>query len=301
VSSVSLGFLGRPRIERDGTLVTVGRRKALALLAYLAVTARAHTRDTVATLLWPELSQSKARAGLRNALTSLRNALGEDCLETDRESVRLNTHSGFRIDVDEFRERLAQTRTHGHPPDTPCADCLSTLAEAADLYRDDFLAGFNLPDSPAFDEWQFFQREGLREDLARALESLANALCDGGDCEAALPYVRRWLALDPLHEPVHRFLMRLYARLGQRAAALRQYAECERVLKEELGVPLDGANAVCAATQPAGPAHALGGSRSAVGRPRRAVGRSHLPAADAGRSRWQRQDPFGAGDGGSGA
>jgi DNA-binding SARP family transcriptional activator/predicted ATPase len=237
VSSVSLCFLGRPRIERDGTPVTVGRRKALALLAYLAVTARAHTRDTVATLLWPELSQSKARAGLRNALTSLRNALGKDCLETDREFVRLSTHAGFRIDVEEFRGRLAQTRTHGHPPDAPCADCLSTLAEAVDLYRDDFLAGFNLPDSPTFDEWQFFQSEGLREDLARALESLANALCDDGDCEAALPYARRWLALDPLHEPVHRFLMHLYARSGQRAAALRQYAECERLLKEELGVP----------------------------------------------------------------
>jgi DNA-binding SARP family transcriptional activator len=31
-------------------------------------------------------------------------------------------------------------------------------------------------------------------------------------------------------------LMALYARSGQRAAALRQYEECERVLDEELGV-----------------------------------------------------------------
>jgi serine/threonine protein kinase len=31
--------------------------------------------------------------------------------------------------------------------------------------------------------------------------------------------------------------MELYARAGQRAAALHQYAECERILQEELGVP----------------------------------------------------------------
>ncbi|MBI4771759.1 MAG: AAA family ATPase, partial [Chloroflexi bacterium] len=43
-------------------------------------------------------------------------------------------------------------------------------------------------------------------------------------------------ALDPLHEPAHRHLMRLYAWSDQRAAALRQYRECVRVLDQELGV-----------------------------------------------------------------
>ncbi|MBN2390703.1 MAG: AAA family ATPase [Anaerolineae bacterium] len=55
--------------------------------------------------------------------------------------------------------------------------------------------------------------------------------------ESAIPYARRWLALDPLHEPVHRCLMQLYAQTGQRAAALHQYHECVRVLEAELGLP----------------------------------------------------------------
>jgi predicted ATPase len=45
------------------------------------------------------------------------------------------------------------------------------------------------------------------------------------------------VALDPLHEPAQQALMWAYAQAGQRAAALRQYEECTRVLEEELGLP----------------------------------------------------------------
>ena len=56
-----------------------------------------------------------------------------------------------------------------------------------------------------------------------------------GAWEAGIGYARRWLALDPLHEPARRALMRLYAFAGQQAAALRQYQEGVRLLEAELG------------------------------------------------------------------
>jgi tetratricopeptide (TPR) repeat protein len=108
--------------------------------------------------------------------------------------------------------------------------------EAVELYRDGFLAGFTLPDAPAFDEWQFFEGEGLRGQVSDALQRLARWYGDCAEYDDAISYARRWLALDPLHEPAQRELMALYARSGQRAAALRQYAECERMLDEELSV-----------------------------------------------------------------
>ncbi len=74
------------------------------------------------------------------------------------------------------------------------------------------LAGFTLQDSPAFDEWQFFQSQGLCADLASALEWLARAHGGQGEYQPAIAYARRWLALDPFHEPAHRCLMDLYAR-----------------------------------------------------------------------------------------
>ena len=83
------------------------------------------------------------------------------------------------------------------------------------LYREDFLTGFTLPDCLDFDEWQFFHTEGLRQELAVALERLVRGYSIQGAYEAAIPYALRWLALDPLHEPAHQHLMQLYAQAGQ--------------------------------------------------------------------------------------
>jgi DNA-binding SARP family transcriptional activator/tetratricopeptide (TPR) repeat protein len=239
VDQTEILLLGAPRIEHDGAPVEVDTRKATALVAYLAVTRRRHTRDAIAGLLWPEYNQTRARAALRRTLSSLSRARVQGWLEADRETIGLNPE-GIRVDVDRFQELLAGCRTHGHPETEVCPDCLSPLSEAVAIYRDDFMAGFGLRDSAAFDDWQFFQSEGLRRELAGALERLARGRGALGEWEPAVAHARRWLALDTLHEPAHRLLMHLYAWSDQRAAALRQYRECVRILGEELGVaPLE--------------------------------------------------------------
>jgi hypothetical protein len=189
-------FLGPPRVELDGEPVSISRHKALALLAYLAVTGRRHRRDALATLFSPEHDQSRARAELRRALAALRAALGEGWadgghpLDTDRESVALNPEADFWVDVQAFQEELAQVRAHGHARGETCPECLNALTEAADLYQDDFLAGFTLKDSPAFDDWQFFETQGLRDEMAWALERLARIHAESGEYEQAVGYAR---------------------------------------------------------------------------------------------------------------
>lgn len=247
MTRLTLRLFGPPSVEVDGQEARISRRKALALLAYLAVTGQSHTRDALATLLWPEQDQTRARNSLRSALVSLRRALGDDWLDADRESVGLRegvgpstgSGCGFWLDLAKFQGKLEECHTHGHAPEQACPACLPLLTEAAELYRGDFMAGFTLPDSPEFDEWQYYQSEGLRRELAGALERLANGHAAQGEYEAAIKHARRWVALDPLNEPAHRILMRLYAWSGQRAAALEQYSACERVLAEEMGVPPD--------------------------------------------------------------
>jgi DNA-binding SARP family transcriptional activator len=211
---LKLFLLGAPRVEYSDAPIEVDTRKAIALLVYLAVTRRVHSRDALAALLWPEHDQARARAVLRRTLSALNKALNGDYLNADRETIGLRTDvvvggqdQQIWIDADQFAEQLAACRTHDHLPTEVCPRCLAPLADAAALYRDDFMAGFSLRDSPNFDDWQFFQAESLRRDLASALERLVRGYSAQGDFEPAITYARRWLALDPLHEPAQRHLM----------------------------------------------------------------------------------------------
>ncbi len=241
MSRLALFLLGAPRIERDHLPINVDTRKATALIAYLALTRQRQSRDKLAALLWPDYDQAHARAALRRTLSTLNRATAGEWLNLEREQLSLHAGPDLWLDVDEFSRRLAVCRTHGHPASEVCPACVQPLAEAAALYRDDFLAGFSLRDSPDFDDWQFFQAESLRRDLAGALERLVYGYSALGKFDLAIATARRWLALDRLHEPAHRYLMQLYAWAGQRTAALHQYRECVQALEQELGVaPLEG-------------------------------------------------------------
>lgn len=240
MSRLALTLFGPPRIERDGSPVNTDTRKAIALIAYLAVTQQPHSRDTLAALLWPEYDQPHARATLRRTLSALHKALAGTWLRIDRETLSLDQQEGFWLDIEEFKKQLAACRAHHAQPDLTCATCLCFLEDAATLYRDDFMAGFSLADSAPFDDWQFYQADSLRRELAGVLEQLVQRYNARGDFSRAIAHARRLLALDRLHEPAHRFLMQLYAWSGQRAAALQQYRECVKLLNEELGVrPLE--------------------------------------------------------------
>jgi DNA-binding SARP family transcriptional activator len=207
-------LLGPPRVERDGASVAFDTRKAVALLAFLALADRPRPRDVLAELLWPEHDAEHARGALRRTLSALRSAVGAEFVDATRDSVSLVRSAGLRVDVDAFRAFAAEGRA----------------ADAAAVFRGDFLEGFGLRDAPAFEDWQRAEADGLRRELALVLARLVE---ESGD----LAMARRWLELDPLHEPAHRALIRLYAEQGDRAAALAQYRECVRTLSRELGVP----------------------------------------------------------------
>ena len=231
-----LNLLGLPQLEQNKQSLTIRRRKVLALLAYLAMTNKPHSRDTLATLFWPDLGQREARTALRRRLSELRKLLGEGWLILEGDQVRFQQDAEFWLDTVQFEANLAECAQHAHASDEVCDDCLPLLEEAIALYRDDFLAGFTLSDAPDFDDWQFFQSESLRQQLLSALDRLGQGYEQKGQYERAILHLRRRLSLDPTHEASHQRLMRLYAQTDQQAAALRQFDLCVEALAEELGL-----------------------------------------------------------------
>jgi DNA-binding SARP family transcriptional activator len=221
VVELSLALLGAPAVTRNGALVSFDTRKATAVLALLAMHDHELSRERLAVLLWPEADGARARASLRRTLSVTAAAAGPG-LRVTRAAVALDP-GRVQVDVTDFEAAAAG----------PGA---GSLDRAARLYRDDFLAGFALRDCPEFDDWQAATADRLRQRLAAVLERLVAACTAAGDLDRAVAHAQRWQALDPLHEPAYRELIRLLAWTGQRSAALRQYRALVRALDTELAV-----------------------------------------------------------------
>ena len=222
MTRLDLTLLGSFRARLDsGPVLILPTRKAQALLAYLALPiGQAHPRDKIAALLWGDMRQPQARASLRQALTAIRRALaGVDALRVDAETIALDP---IAVNVDAVR--FEQSARAGTP---------SSLEQAAALYQGDLLAGLALNEAP-FEEWLLGERERLHELALGAFARLLAQQRASGTTDAAVQSALRLLNLDPLQEPVHRALMRLYAQLGRRGAALRQYQVCVAALEREL-------------------------------------------------------------------
>ncbi len=226
-------LFGTPRLEGDCRRVEVPRRKQWALLAYLLLNGDPQGRDVLATLLWPQYDQRRARADLRRELARLRAILGE-AIVTDHNEVFVGDRQAIWVDVDDFARHFAAVHSHAHAPGSLCVACREHLFALRRLYAGHFLAGFTLRDSPEFDDWQFFTEETYRTQFLDGLDRLADLLLAGDEWDEATACLRQHLAIDPLHEKGHRQLMELYARSGQRAAAIHQFGVCQQALANEL-------------------------------------------------------------------
>ena len=211
-----------------GGAVDLPTRKAQALLAYLALPAGSlHRRDKLAGLLWGDMAKTQARGNLRKALFWLRQALADtEVLTVEGETVGLQA-GAVSTDVGEFERRVA-------------LGSATALAESADIYQGDLLAGLALQEPP-FEEWLVGERERLRQLLTEALARLLAHQREAGAVDSAIHTALKLLTLDPIQEQVHRTLMRLYAQAGRRGAALRQYQACVTVLERELRTQPDDA------------------------------------------------------------
>ena len=172
--SLTVRLFGPPQIELDGVVVRLDHRKPLALLAYLALSAKPHSREALAALLWPDYPNG--RAYLRNSLSIIRQALGDghdQWIRIERQTIEwLHTGDGW-VDVSAFERHMRAFQSHGHPDGDLCTSCIDHLSAAVTLANDEFLAGFTLRDSPPFDEWSYFRRERLRATTAEVLAALA--------------------------------------------------------------------------------------------------------------------------------
>jgi predicted ATPase/DNA-binding SARP family transcriptional activator len=236
MSQLSISLLGSPKIILEGVQVKAPTFRAIPLLAYLAITGVSQTREILASLLWSESNLPHALGSLRTTLWRLNSAGLGDWIILDRSEISLNYHKSMEIDVMDFKEKMHQCTTHGHPPSQICLLCISTLTEAVELYRGEFLYGINLSKAHLFDEWRMQQSEALTINYLDALEKLVRGHRTFGDFNLAIHYARKWLSQDRYNETVHHDLLQLYSITGQRAAAIDHYKGYKSFVSRELGI-----------------------------------------------------------------
>jgi DNA-binding SARP family transcriptional activator len=128
LGGAELTVSGRPLVE-------LASAKATALLVYLAVTGRGHSRSALAGLLWSDLPETTARANLRLVLTKLRRVL-PDHLSVTRQTVALVGGRPVWVDALEVARVAVGERDDDE------------LLAAVQLCRGEFLAGFELSAAP---------------------------------------------------------------------------------------------------------------------------------------------------------
>jgi DNA-binding SARP family transcriptional activator len=85
-------------------------------------------------------------------------------------------------------------------------------------------------------DWVEARRAVLVSNLVRALDCRAEALAANQELELAVRHAREAVRLEPYRESAYRRLMGMLDRKGDRAEAVRVYLECERLLRQDLGV-----------------------------------------------------------------
>jgi len=227
---LQLELLGDFRLRSEsGALVTISAKKSQAMLAFLSVKpSQLVSRDKMASLLWSSTAPEQARQSLRQTLSTLRKELSHvsplKLLVEEGDFLSLDA-SLIHVDVVEFESLIA----------TGTAEALDP---ATRLYGGDFLDGFQI-DEERFDQWVIAERDRLHRLALRAHSQLVEQLSRNDAIDEAIAAAQRSLRIDPLQEPMHRTLMKLFIRSGDLLNALQQYDSCARLLRRELDVEPD--------------------------------------------------------------
>jgi DNA-binding SARP family transcriptional activator len=230
--------MSRLRMQVLGGLLLAGGGRTLHIanscrpvLGYLLTHRQRNvSRVELAENLWADQHGEQARRCLSTALWRLKRSLhqGQGLIALHGEDVSFDWATPLWVDCVAFERRFAPL-VRREPHALTVSD-LARLERGARLYQGDYLAGMD-------HDWAWLERQRLRNLYCDGLYLLVAGHAAAERWSQVLRWARCLARAEPLREDVHRYLMLAHARTGNRASAIAQYRECERVLAAELNVP----------------------------------------------------------------
>jgi len=191
-----VALLGRFAVSCESRPVDL-QASASRLLAYLTLSfGRMVPRSRVAGALWPDLSESRARANLSTVTWRLQTALlthgrSDTVLGRKSDSLGLDA-STCDVDVEIFKRESIGPGVHLHT-----LDGLARAARAVDLYRGDLLEDWD-------EDWCLLEREQLRHRYTCTLRGLSEGFERLHRYDLALRFARKAAEVDPMSETMQR-------------------------------------------------------------------------------------------------
>lgn len=213
-------LLGGPQARLVFAALALGRRHPVP-------------REELAALLWPEHPPKSWEGALRGVLSRVRAFLGHAgydasaVLRNRAGCYVLALPEGTEVDVEAAESALIEAEAlavHG-----AFAQARSRAHDAHEILALPFLPGLD-------GDWVDERRTRWRSARLRALAVSVTTELHLGRADAAVTRASQLVDLDPFRESSHRLLMTAHAAGGDRAAALRAYERCRRLLNSELGV-----------------------------------------------------------------
>ncbi|MEM7480292.1 MAG: BTAD domain-containing putative transcriptional regulator [Acidobacteriota bacterium] len=206
-------------------------RRAFLIFAFLAAR-RDHraSREELEQAIWHDQPLEKIYNNFHPTLSHLRRSLKQvgasGVLQYDNGFYGLDPTLVWDLDVTRFERRVQRGREYlrNEQPEVAAA----VLEDAWSLYRGSFLSAFH-------DPWILERRDDLQRLHLTMLSALGEAYQRLDRLQDAIDVLRSALFQDPLQEKVHLELMRIYARMGDRALVRRQYEMLTQHLEEDLG------------------------------------------------------------------
>lgn len=181
-------------------------------------------KEQIGEVFWPDRSPAKMHSAFHATLFRLRRVLFPDCVILESERYRLHPEIEYWYDVEEFKRLMDEAEWTQTDPTRA-----RLYQEAINLYQGDYLTQF-------YSDWCTPERERLQERYLGAVDSLVGIYIREGRYDQSITLCQRALTIDPYREALHRRLMECASLAGDRAAAIRYYQQCVRMLEEDMGV-----------------------------------------------------------------
>lgn len=222
--TLKISGFGSPEVFYDGKKVQWPIARSKDLFFYMLQHPKGQTKEEIGATFWPDHGPERLDAVFRSTLYRLRRVVYRDCIVFEDGLYRFNWESDYWYDVHLYEDKLNKSRQEKNHD-----VYISLLEDALTLYKGDYLQG-------VYHDWAETERSRLRTRYRTTISNLANIFVKEHKYFHAIQLYQQLLNEDPFNEMVHVELMQCYYRLGDRAAAIKQYQNCVTMLREELGL-----------------------------------------------------------------